>query len=249
MPTLMLVVLAIITAIASVSALYFIRWRDQQRLARARAAISLSDDLADFSVIVDALQPWLSITIKSFIGEECYRRGQQLQQLNFPISRKTKDTLAQVEQWRNEPPPPIKQALPAATHQAQHLHQCLQSLMNHVRHSYQKRQVRKDQANSILRDIRELKVRISVQVFSDKATAFLHMNNPTRAQHFIHKVKKSMDSLDVIPDELSNQLKRLTLRLNEVKAAQAPISPTESRLEKATQQMADDDDAWKKKHF
>lgn len=249
MSTLLLVVLAIITAIASVLALFFIRWREQQRLERARAAINLSDDIGDLSVIADALHPWLSLLAKQFIGTEMHRRGIQLQQLDFPVSRKIQGALLQAEQWRNEPPTSDKQELPASTHQAQHLRQCLQSLMNHVRQSYQQHHIPKKQANELLREIRILNVRISVRVFSDKATAFLTINNPTRAQHFINKANKSVATLDTVPDDLNKQLERLNLRLSEVKAAQAPAIPTESRLEKATQQMADDEQAWKKKHY
>lgn len=249
MSTLLLVVLAIITAIASVLALFFIRWREQQRLEKARAAINLSDDIGDLSVIADALQPWLSLLAKRFIGTEMHRRGVQLQQLDFPVSRKIQGALLQAEQWRNEPAASDKQELPVSPHQAQHLRQCLQSLMNHVRHSYQQHRIPKKQANDLLREIRVLNVRISVHVFSDKATAFLHLNNTTRAQHFINKASKSAATLDDIPDDLSKQLERLTLRLNEVKAAQAPATPMESRLEKATEQMAADEDSWKKKHY
>ncbi|OYW91094.1 MAG: hypothetical protein B7Z23_08735, partial [Pseudomonadales bacterium 32-61-5] len=87
MPTMILILLAVGVAILALGALSYIRWREQQRLARAREAVKQADLATSLSSTGDLLRPWLSAGLMSFIATAIQFHANALRQLGVPANK------------------------------------------------------------------------------------------------------------------------------------------------------------------
>ncbi|ASP39584.1 hypothetical protein CHH28_13250 [Bacterioplanes sanyensis] len=248
MSTLGLVILVSFVALAGVGALAYLRLREQQQLERARHAIALTDDIIKFAETLSTLGAYVSQPSKHLLAQHILQLQQQLQQLGIKSSQPVKRASSLAHQSLEEPPSNKKPPLPTDSKPAQRFSEQTRHLSALVRVSYQKGKLDKNSAAAIAREARSLNLRVCYGVFDSKARAALAMNTPSRATRFVDKAKNLLkNNRDDLP-VLTQALERLQ---HDVKTAQAKLAPptAPSRLETGAQELADSDEAWKKKHF
>lgn len=247
MSTSSLVILAIFTALTAVGALFFLRWREQKRLERARKAVIHSDQMGELNLIGESLQPWVSPAILHFIALDIQQHGNELSLLQAPDNKRCNKALENALIWLNATPkPPAK--LPTQVKQAQEIRNLIQRLQDIIRSGHQQQRISTDQARQFLHETRLLNVKIAVTVFDAKATAAASINNPSQAVQFLKKAEAALNQLTDPPDDLKAMLEAIQQRINEQQELRQPAAGA-TRLEEGAEWLSAEDDSWKKKHF
>lgn len=247
MSTITLIILAVLTAAVAVGALWFMRWQEEKRLERARQALRHADAMGELSMIGESLSPWFSAAMMSFLAARIQQHGQSLSQLNTPPNQRTNRALENAANW-SAAHKPAKARLPSQSKQAQNLRNMLQHLIEYIRSEYQAHRLAADQARSLLTEARQLNIKVAVAVFEGKAAAAESMSNYTQAIHYLRKSLAAMRGVDPLPADMAALSERLQARLQEQQEIQQQYKAG-TRLESGTAQLAEEDEAWKKKHF
>ncbi|WP_430462223.1 hypothetical protein ACQUQU_05360 [Thalassolituus sp. LLYu03] len=247
MSTLTLVILAVVTAIAAVGALWFLRWQEQKKLERARLAVAHSDTIGEIVLIGETLQAWMSGPCMLYLASQIQHHLMKLGELRIAPDPRANRAAELAAVWQNHRTSG-QTPLPAQPKQAQDMRTLLQRLIEHVKKDYQSHQLPADQARVILSEAKFLNIRLAVTVFQSKATAAIHLSNTSQAIHYLRKALAALKTPDPLPDELT----RLSERLNEQLQEQLQVSQQNrggTRLEEGTELLAAEEDAWKKKTF
>lgn len=248
MSTIGLVILASIVALAGVAALGFLRWKEQQRLEQARKAIALTDDMFQQANVLSVLGPHLSATARHLIAQHILRCHQQLTHLAIKPNQSIKRSLALAHETLESQAPNTRPALPKETKTAQQFSEQTRHLLALVRKAYRQQQLNQGSATAIAREARVLNLKVCFGVYESKARAALQMNSPSRAVRFVDKASALMKSnRDDVP-ALQQALQRLQKDLTTAQQQQAPEAGP-SRLEAGAQELEEEEDSWKKKHF
>lgn len=247
MSTVTLVILAILTAGAALAALALLRWREKQRLERAREIVRSSDLLIAINSTGEELAPWLSPMMLNFIASTIQKQHRQLQQLSAPPSRRSTKALENALLWQ-QGNKAEKRALPGDSKQAQQLRNSARNLLVYLREAYQQRLLGADEARTLLREAKVLTLNITLSVLEEKAGAAARLNNHYQAIHFLRKADELLSQQADLPPELA-QIQadiRERLRHHEQERRQ---SSSGTRLEEGAALLSAEDDAWKKKKF
>lgn len=248
MSTTVLIILAILTAVSAVAALSIIRWREQQRLARARLMVELSDLVLQHHDAINVLHPWLSENSIVTLANIIQRANRQMAELQLSVNNKVKKAALQASEWIENPPMKKPSALPQDEPGAKQLRKALQLEIDLVKQAYQNRRLEAAPASALLRELRLLNVRLVVTVLLSKASAAISMNNPSSAELHLQKVIKTVKAIKHPNDEVMSLCQRATLMLDDIKQNK-PQPSDNNRLAEAADQLAEEQDAWKKKHF
>lgn len=246
MSTTLLVLLAIFTAGASVGALWFLRWQEQQRLERARQALVHTDAIGEISVIGEALMPWLSREGLNFLVAQIHHHHHQLETLKAPIEKRAHRGLELATQWQDHTPYPSP--LPSDHKKAQELRNLLQRFNEYLKEAYKNGTTAANTAKPLLSETRILNIRLATTVYESRARGSMTLSNPQQAMRWYKKAQAAYKQLDPLPDALADAAKGVDDALQElIKANQESQSGT--RLEEGAEALAAEDEAWKKKHF
>ena len=247
MSTTTLVVIAVLTAFAAVSALWLMRWQEQKRLERARLALAHSDAMGDMLIIGDSLQAWLSPLPMRYLADSIRHHQNQLSLLKVAPDQRTNRAIEAANQWSNHAPA-AKTPLPSQPKQAQDLRNLLQRLIEIIRNDYQQHKIAADQARPLLAEAKQLNVRLAVAVFESKAAAAAMMSNHTQNIHYLRKALAALKSAAPLSEELTAVEQQLNERLQQSLQEQQQ-NRTGTRLDAGAELLAEEDDAWKKKTF
>lgn len=247
MSTTTLVILALFTAVAAVGALWFLRWQEQKRLARARAAVAHSDAIGEVLLIGDTLSKWLSPNAMKYLADRIYYHQQKLNELRIAPDQRLNRALDCAVQWSNHAPQG-RSPLPSQNKQAQDIRTMLQRLIEHVRKDYQAHNLGAEVARPLLAEAKILNIKLAVAVFESKATAAATVSNNSVAVHYLRKAIAAIKTISPLPDELQALTDQLNTKLQELLQSMQQTNSS-TRLEEAAEQMAAEEDAWKKKHF
>lgn len=247
MPTMILVLLAVGVAILALGALSYIRWREQQRLARAREAVKQADLATSLSSTGDLLRPWLSAGLTSFIATAIQFHANALRQLGVPANKAITLALENALLWQQNPPGG-KQKLPCSSREAQQLQHAIRHLLGYLRDAYKASRLQASEARRYLQEARLLNLKISLAVFEDKAGAASKINNHHQAIHFLRKAETLLTQQSELPAELAPVLDDIRTRLQHHEE-QRQRSNQGTRLEAGTAALSAEEDLWKKKKF
>ena len=248
MSTSLLIFLAIFTAVSAVAALAFLRWREQKRLARARLTIELSDQIIQQLDAVTTLLPWLSVNCVQYFSELIINNQRRMHTLKLAGSSKVRKAGLQASEWIENPPTQHSPALPQDERQAKNIRKALQQGIEQIKRGYQQHQIDAKKAELALHELRLLNVRLVVTVLMSKASAAITMNNISLAESQLNKIIKTISSIQSPTNELSAFQQKATLMLAELEQPKS-TSDEPNRLSEAADLMAEEDQAWKKKHF
>lgn len=248
MSTSVLIFIAVFTAISAIGALSYIRWREQQRLARARLMIELSDQILLQHDAAAILKPWLSGNGLGTIADLIQAAYRKALALKLPLNNKVKKASSEASEWLENPSMQGNPPLPHDERQAKNIRRALQQEIELIKEHYRNRRIDGSKASALLRELRLLNVRLVVNVLMSKANAALSMNNVSVAESNLTKVVKTIKAIKEPSKELASFRQRAELMLKELKSAQ-PQTNEPNRLAEAADQMAEEDEAWKKKHY
>ncbi|GGY35398.1 hypothetical protein GCM10011297_05650 [Bacterioplanes sanyensis] len=248
MSTVGLVILASIVALAGVAALGFLRWREQQRLEQARKAVALTDDMFQQANVLSVLGPHLSEAARHLAAHHIVDCHQQLTALAIKPNQAIKRSLVLAHEILESQPSTKRPALPTETKTAQQFSEQTRHLLTLVRKAYRQQKLDQSSATTIAREARILNLRVCFGVYESKARAALQMNSPSRAVRFVDKASALMkNNRDDVP-ALQQALQQLQQDLKTAQLQHAPEAGP-SRLEAGAQELEEEEDAWKKKHF
>ncbi|QQD21618.1 hypothetical protein GJQ54_07480 [Oceanospirillaceae bacterium ASx5O] len=247
MPTMILVLLAVGVAILALGALSYIRWREQQRLARAREAVKQADFATSLSSTGELLRPWLSPGLMSFMATAIQFHANALRQLGIPANKAITLALENALLWQQNPSGG-KQKLPGSSREAQQLQHAIRHLLGYLRDAYKASRLQASEVRRYLQEARLLNLKISLAVFEDKAGAASKINNHHQAIHFLRKAENLLTQQSELPAELAPVLDDIRTRLQHHEE-QRQRSNQGTRLEAGTAALSAEEDAWKKKKF
>lgn len=247
MSTTTLVILAILTAISSIGALAYVRWREQQRLARARISIDLMDQVNLRFTLADSLKQWISSQCLQYLASNIQTQCLRLNELQAGNNKNIRIARQQSDEWIQNPPNHPPSALPANEKAAEQVRKLIQQLIGVIKEDYQQRRLKGPIASNLLREARLLNVKVCITVFSEKATAAENMHNTSQAQLYYKKVIKTIKAVKQPTEELRQHLAQAEQRLGQLDSQQE--KPGSNRLASAAEQLHAEQDDWKKKHF
>lgn len=247
MSTTAIVIIAVLTAALAVGALWFLRWQEQQRLERARLAVACTDLMGELNMIGESVAPWASPEMMTFLAGEIQRQAQILNELKSPVNHRINQALENAANW-SAGQKAAKANMPAQSQQAQNLRNTLLRLMDYIRDSYKSRHLDGNRAKSLLNEAKFLNIKVAVAVYEGKAAAAATLSNHSQAIHYLRKAIATLKRVNPLPDDMTSLMNALSERLEEHLSVQRQQN-TGTRLESGTEKLAEDDDAWKKKHF
>jgi len=246
MSTITLIILAVTVSLCAVAALWLIRWREQQRLEKARLSVSLMDYISLQHQLVDALQHWLQPDSLRWLASGIIGASAQLAELNLPVNSKIRKAVQQTSDWLENPPMHKQTALPQDDHNAKHLRKAVQQQIELVKESYQEQRINRDKATLLLNELRILNVKVVVTVFVSRGRAALSMNNASQAELQLNKAIKTIKAVKRPTEELTTLLHQAQELLGQI---DTPAPASGGKLAEAAEQMNEDEESWKKKHF
>jgi hypothetical protein len=245
MSTMALIILAVFTAISATLALWLIRWREQQRLQRARASVELIDFINLQHKLADRLNPWLSGESFNWLCRMISQAGMDLAHIGLPINSKVKRVIQQTSDWL-ESPPYLKAHLPEDEPKAKQLRKSIQQQIELIKACYKKRMIDQQKASRLLNELRLLNVNLVTTVFFSQAKAAISMNNPAKAELQLNKLLKTLRAIRN-PNEDQRKLEAEAQTMLQNLAPRPTIAV--SKLADAAEQLAEEQESWKKKHF
>ncbi|WP_419810418.1 hypothetical protein [Bacterioplanoides sp.] len=249
MSTSLLIFLAVLTAVSAVAALAFLRWREQKRLIRARLTIELSDQIMQQLDAASTLLPWLSASCMQYFSELIISNQRRMSEFKLPVGNNVRKAGMQASEWIENPPNNSQAALPQDERQAKTIRKALQQGIEQIKRGYQQHQLDAKKAEQALHELRLLNVRLVVTVLMSKASAAITMNNTSLAESQLNKILKTLAAIKTPTNELSAYQQKATLMLSELAQQTQPTSTEPNRLAEAADLIAEEDQAWKKKHF
>lgn len=247
MPTVILVLLAIAVAVLAVSALALIRWREQQRLARAREAVHQADQITALGSTGQCLQPWLSADLLRVLANAVQFHADAFQQCGMTPNNAIIRACEQARGWQasqNSDRPP----LPCAPREAQQLQQGIRFLLNYLRQSYKAGRLQARETRSYLYEARLLNLKITLAVYLAKAATAAKLNNHHQAIFYLRKAVTLLTGQDELPEELAPALEDIRSRLQHHEEEHQRNNQG-TRLEAEAAALSAEDDSWKKKKF
>lgn len=245
MSTTTLIILAVFTATAATASLWFVRWRELQRLKRARASVVLTDFINLQYQLADSLNPWLNQNSFTWLCRMISQAGASLVSTGLPINRKAKSAIRQASDWIQSPPSQ-KKRLPQDEHKAKQLRKSIQQQIELIKSCYKKKMIDQQKASLLLNELRILNVNLVTTVFFSQAQAAISLNNPARAELQLNKLLKTLKAIHT----LSEDQRRLETEAKQMLQNLAPRPTTATnKLADAADQLAEEQESWKKKHF
>lgn len=248
MNTNIMIGLAILTGTVAVGALVLNRWLEQRRLERMRAALLHTDEMSRASSFGEALMPWLSADAQRFLGEFIQFHAQKLALLKVPGTPRSERASALAEEWLVTPPPSTNKPVPQQLKDAKSLRSILMDYIELIKSAHQQQLIATPAAKDRIKEAKLLNARICVSAYRARAKAALAQNSPNQALHFLKRAETAMRSVVDLPDDMKSDLEIMQKDISELEE-QRYQSNTTSRLADATDQLTEEDDAWKKKHY
>jgi hypothetical protein len=248
MSTSLLIAITIVTAFAALAALTFNRWLEQRRLERLRQAVLHSDNMNKACLYGEELSKWLSPEALQFIARVIQYHQKQIQLLGIPPNARTKRAAAMAEEWQNTPPPPLHHPMPKDLKKAQALRQSIISLLELVKEAYANRIVETDLARQVIKEGRMLNTRICIGVYQARAQNALKQNNTNQAIHFLKRAETALQTLGELPHDLQELMNALSEEITNLEQLRHEAH-TSSRLSEEAEELAEADEAWKKKNY
>ena len=245
MSTMALIILAVFTAIAATTALWFVRWREQQRLERARASVELMDFINLQYQLADTLNSWLGGDSFSWLCRMISQAGVSLAQIGLPINSKVKHAIQQTSDWLQSPPS-HKARLPQDELKAKQLRKSIQQQIELIKACYKKRMIDQQKASLLLNELRVLNVNLVTTVFFSQAKAAISLNNPAKAELQLNKLLKTLKAIRK-PSEDQRRLEAEAKKMLQNLAPRPAVAT--NKLADAAEQLAEEQESWKKKHF
>ena len=242
MSTSLLIAIAIVTAFAALAALTFSRWLEQRRLERLRQAVQHSDNMNKACLYGEELSKWLSPEALQFIARVIQYHQEQIQLLGIPPNARTNRAAAMAEEWQNNPPPPLNHPMPKDLKKAQALRQSVVSLLELVKEAYGQQIVETNIARQVIKEGRMLNTRICIGVYQARA------QNALKAIHFLKRAEDALRALGELPHDLQELMNALSGEITNLEQ-QRYETHTSSRLSAETEELAEADEAWKKKNY
>ena len=248
MSTSLLIAIAIVTAFSALAALTFSRWLEQRRLERLRQAVMHSDNMNKACLYGEELSKWLSPEALQFIARVIQYHQEQIQLLGIPPNARTNRAAAMAEEWQNNPPPPLSYPMPKDLKKAQALRQSVVSLLELVKEAYGHQIVETNIARQVIKEGRMLNTRICIGVYQARAQNALKQNSPNQAIHFLKRAEDALRALGELPHDLQELMSALSEEITNLEQ-QRYETHTSSRLSAETEELAEADEAWKKKNY
>lgn len=249
MSTLALILIVIAVAVAGMSALAFVRWREAKRLAYARLVVEYSDNITLLSNIGSELNSWISAAMLRFIASTILAYHTKLEQLQAPKNKSVEVAVNNAMFWSGVSST-TKTPLPGNPHAAQKLREAVRGLFSALKSGYKNQVVDGETVRSLIAEAKNLNLSITVAVFQEKFTAAARMHNDKQALHYLKQAKKFLESQQQLPNEFKPVLKSINEKiLLHTEQLETKQQETTSRLIEDTARLSEDDDSWKKKRF
>lgn len=249
MSTLALILVVIAVAIAGISALAFVRWREAKRLAFARSVVEHSDNIALLNGIGSDLNPWVSPNMLRFFANSINAYYSKLQQLNAPTNKIVEVAVNNALHWSTATPT-SKPPLPGNPHAAQKLREAVRNLFSALKAGYKDQVVDGETVRTLLVEAKSLNISITIAVFLEKVAVAARTHNDTQALHYLKKAKKFLEEQQQLPGEFAAVLKNINEKIKKhTEQLESKQQEASSRLVEDAAKLSEEDDSWKKKRF
>ena len=246
MNTNIIIAIAIATGVIAIGALVVNRWLEQRRLERMRAALLHTDEMSKAGSYGEALLPWLSTDALKFLAEFIQHHASQMTSLRVPGTPRSERAKALSDEWLVAGPPPSSKPIPQQLKEAKSLRGSLMEYIELIKIAHQQHLIATPAANERIREAKVLNTKICVSAYKSRAKASMAQNSPNQALHFLKRAEAAIRSLENAPDDLLAMLDGMQSDIGELENQRYENNST-SRLADAAEQLAEEEDAWKKK--
>lgn len=249
MPTIVLILIAIVVAVSAMGALSIIRWREAKRLEFARLVVHHTDTVAVLNSVGETLEAWLSPLMMQFIASTILHHHQKLIAAKAPENRIVSAARENAANWQ-QLQRPAKRSLPGSTQVAQQMREAVRSLLASLKQAYTEKLIISDDVKTLLDEAKTLNISITLAVFQEKANTAIRLHNYFQASHYLARAVELLTQQEELPSDLVPVLADIRQRLKECEEhKKEEKAHSVNRLEAGAAKLTAEDESWKKKTF
>ncbi len=251
MSTTQLILVAITVCIICLASLWFVQFKRQRAIERARKTVIYNAQINQLQQIAEATALFLNDQLIQFIAKRIESSAQILRNNKITPDKRSLHSLELAQAWLNEPGQLRKQAQKAKPESQQKRLTLLKSMIQHIRQGVLEKQVTRSEAKQLAIATKLSKIKLSCEYLQQQASEHCQQGDLQQGVTQLKKMKSLLEKISPLPDDLKKKLIECDGQISNIQ--ETIKSQTEStsskRLEAEFEKLEEQEQDWQKKQL